>query len=117
MKHVSILVPKGLAILDTIIGSLNLFQMANNFHSKNGWSDQGLFTIDLVGITKEPHTFNRFFQVTPTKTIEEVSQTDLIIIPGLIGNMEEQLLLNDPFVEWIATQRIQYGAEVASLCR
>ena len=117
MKHVSILVPKGLAIIDTIIGTMNLFQMANNFHKKNGWSENGLFLLDLVGMTKETHSFNQFFSVTPTKTLEAVSKTDLIVIPGLVGDLEEQIQLNYPFVDWIKNQRIQHNAEVASLCR
>ncbi|MFT6866900.1 MAG: transcriptional regulator GlxA family with amidase domain [Cyclobacteriaceae bacterium] len=117
MKHLSILVPRGLAILDTIIGTMNLFQMANNFQKKEGLSEKGLFEIDLVGISSEPHFFNKFFSVAPTKSIDEVAKTDLIIIPGLVGNLEEQIELNYPFVDWIRKQRIQQNAELASLCR
>lgn len=117
MKHLSVIVPKGLAIVDTIIGTMNLFQMANNFHKKNGLPENELFEIDLVGLDKEPHYFNTFFSVSPTKTIEEIKKTDLIVIPGLVGNMEEQVGLNLPFVEWIRNQRVQHNAELASLCR
>lgn len=117
MKHISILLPKGNTIVDTIIGSLNLFQMANNYHRKNATSGKHLFEIDLVGISKEPHKYNQFMSVTPTKTLKEVSKTDLVIVPGLVGNMREQIALNLPFVDWMKEQRIQHKAEIASLCR
>ena len=117
MKHISILVPKGLAIVDTILGSYNLFQLANNYYRKKNGSANGIFHIDLVGIGKEHHTYNTFFGITPTKTLEEIDQTDLIIVPGLVGNMEEQIRLNYPFVDWMKKQRIGQNAEIASLCR
>ena len=117
MKHLSILVPRGLAIIDTIIGSMNLFQMANNYHKKKGLPENEGFIIDLVGITNEPHVFNRFFSVAPTKTLEQIKKTDLIIIPGLVGDLQEQVRRNLPFVEWIREQRTQHNTELASLCR
>lgn len=103
--------------MDTIIGAMNIFQMANNFQKKKNHEGSPLFEIDLVGITKEPRFFSKFFSVTPTKTFNEIEQTDLIIVPGLVGNMEEQIQLNAPFVGWIRDQRVQCNAEIASLCR
>jgi len=117
MKHLSIVVPKGQVIVDTIIGSMNLFQMANNYHRKHQLSPNGVFEINLVGTAKEPHLFNHYLSLTPDKTLEEVTQTDLIIIPGLVGDMREQIALNEPLVRWIKEQRIQHQSELASLCR
>lgn len=117
MRHLSILVPRGLAIIDTIIGSVNLFQMANSYHKKKGLPENEQFNIDLVGISSEPHVFNKFFSVSPTKTIDQIEKTDLIIIPGLVGDLEAQVQLNLPFVEWIRTQRTKHNTELASLCR
>jgi len=117
MKHVSIMVPGGTAIVDTIIGSLNLFQMANNYLKQHGQSNEDLFAIDLVGLNKQPQTYNRFFTVTPTKTIEQIKKTDLIIVAGIVGNIEKQIELNYPFVDWMKKHRIENDAEIASLCR
>ncbi|MEQ9219961.1 MAG: helix-turn-helix domain-containing protein [Cyclobacteriaceae bacterium] len=117
MKHLCIIVPKGLAIIDTIIGAMNLFQMANSFHQKKGLPENERFEIDLVGLDGEPHRFNKFFSVSPTNTIDKVKKTDLIIIPGLVGDLEEQVELNLPFVDWIRNQRVQHNTELASLCR
>ena len=101
MKHVSILVPKGLAIVDTIIGSYNLLKLANNHHRRLGLSEKGLFEIDLVGMTKEPHSYNNFLNISPTRAIFEISKTDLIIIPGLVGDMQTQIKLNYPLIDWM----------------
>ena len=81
-KHLSILVPKGMAIVDTVIGSYNLFHMANRYRIKQGMSHEDLFTIDLVALDKEPHVFSQFMAITPTKIIEQIEKTDLIIVPG-----------------------------------
>lgn len=117
MKHLSILVPTGTAIVDTIIGSLNLFQMANNYKKRIDGNNQDLFTIELVGLNKEPQTYNRYFTITPTKTIDEVEKTNLIIVAGIVGDLELQIEKNFAFVDWMKNQRIVHGAEIASLCR
>lgn len=117
MKHVSIIVPTGTAIVDTIIGSLNLFQMANNYLKRSGQINEDLFTIDLVGLNMEPQTYNRFFTITPTKTIDKIEKTDLIIVSGIVGDIDKQIERNILFVDWMRNQRITHGSEIASLCR
>ncbi len=117
MKHVSIVVPVGIAIVDTIIGSMNLFQMANNYRKRQQGQPEDLFEIDLVGMTKEPHIYKKFFTVNPTKSIDEVEKTDLIIVAGIAGDLEKQIEMNRPFVCWMRRQRIENNAEIASLCR
>src|SRR5690606_3659678 len=47
--------------------------------------------------------------------INEVSKTDLIIIPAIDGDIEKALETNNGFIPWIVAQH-QQGAEVASLC-
>ncbi len=117
MKHLSIIVPTGTAIMDTIIGSLNLFQMANSYQKRSGKANADLFSIDLVGLNREPQTYNRFFTISPTKAIEEVEQTDLIIVAGIVGDLDKQIERNYAFVDWMRKQRVQHDAEIASLCR
>ncbi len=117
MKHLSVLVPKGLVIADTIIGTYNLFEMANNYHRKSGQSANGLYKIELIGIDTAPHQFNKFLSVTPDKSINQIEYTDLIVIPGLVGNMREQIALNVQLIDWMKQQRIEHNAEIASLCR
>jgi transcriptional regulator GlxA family with amidase domain len=84
---------------------------------KKGKYSEELFSIDLVGLTNENHEFGRFFSITPTKSIKDVLKTDLIIVPGLVGDMKKQIDLNYPLVTWMKDQRIQHHSELASLCR
>ena len=117
MRHLSIMVPVGTVIVDTIIGSLNLFQMANNHLKQKGEQTGDLFAIDLVGLDKQPQTYNRFFTVTPTKAIGEIKSTNLIIVAGIVGDIEKQIERNSDFVDWMRRQRIENDTEIASLCR
>lgn len=117
MKHLSIVIPEGDLILDTIVGTLNLFRMANAYTKRIGKSEEDVFAIDLVGLHKTPITCHKFFEVRPTKTIEEVEKTKLIIITSITGNIEKALPKNSPLIEWIKTQRVKNDAEIASLCR
>ncbi len=117
MRHLSIIIPEGDLILDTIVGTLNLFKMANSYSKRIGKTKEDVFATDLVGISKKPITCHRFFEVKPTKTIDEVGHTDLIIISSITGNIENGLKKNEPIIKWIKSRRIQDDAEIVSLCR
>ena len=117
MKHVSILVPKGSVIVDTIVGSMGLFRMANAQQKRIGKAREDLFHIDMVGLSKEVDYYNGLVRIHPTNTIDNIKKTDLIIISGISGNMEHELKINAPFVDWIKKQRIENDAEIASLCK
>ena len=117
MKHLSIIIPEGHLILDTIVGTLNLFKMANSYSKRIGKTQEDVFAIDLVGLTMAPITCHKFFDVKPTKTIDEMERTDLIIISSITGNIEKALEKNQPFINWIKKKRLENDAEVVSLCR
>ena len=117
MKHLSIIIPEGHLILDTIVGTLNLFKMANSYSRRIGKTQEDVFAIDLVGLTMAPITCHKFFDVKPTNTIDEIEKTDLIIISSITGDIEKALTKNQPFINWIKKKRIENDAEVVSLCR
>jgi len=91
--------------------------VANNYLKQSGQVNEDLFSIDLVGLSKEPQTYNGHFTVAPTKTIDEIKKTDLIIVASIVGSIDEQIEKNLLFVDWMKNQRIVNGAEIASLCR
>lgn len=113
MKQISILVPKGAVALSCIEGPFILFNKVNEISVSMG--KQPLFHVQLVGLTKDMHVYDRLFRVSPDVTIKEVTKTDLIIIPAVNGNMNEVIESNKDFFPWINTQH-ERGAEVASLC-
>ena len=116
MKHVSILVPAGEAVLSSIVGAFKLFNAANQFLIQSGQQTEPFFEVDLVGIQDETNLYGGLFNVRPTKLISEIKKTDLIIVTTLVGDLDKELEANAPFVQWIKEQRAMHGTEVASLC-
>ena len=117
MKHISILVPIGNAIVDTIIAPYNLLRMANAHYKRLKGINEDHFKIDLVGLTLEPVQYNGLFQVTPTRTINDNFKTDLIIVSAIDGNFEKAVERNKKYIPWIKKQRIENKCEIASLCK
>jgi transcriptional regulator GlxA family with amidase domain len=113
MKHISILIPKGEAVMGSIEGPHKVFMQVNDFLADMG--KPPMFDIKLVGLTKEMQTYENLFTVKPQATIHEIGHTDLIIIPAIKGDFRESLEMNQEFVPWIA-KNYKLGAEVASLC-
>jgi transcriptional regulator GlxA family with amidase domain len=113
MMQVSVLVPRGDAALSTVEGSFRLFTVANDFLAMRDIAPR--FETHLVGIDAEPQVYQDFFSVKPDRTIDEVSRTDLVIIPAVNGDMSEVIAANAGFFPWIRRMR-EGGAELASLC-
>ena len=112
-KTISILVPDGAVALSCIEGSFILFNRANDFLVQAG--KPPIFTLQLVGATKDARVYDRLFRVSPDAEIKQVQKTDLIIIPAVNGNWQEVIDINKDLVPWISSQ-YKKGAEVASLC-
>ena len=117
MKHISILVPAGDAILDTIYGTYGMFRMANAQYKRLKHLKEDFFAIDLVGLSEDFISYRGLFQVKPTKTIGEVDKTDLIIVSAISGDLEKEIENNRAFIPWIKKQRVENNAEIASLCK
>lgn len=112
MKHISILVPQG-AILGSLEGSRQLLTQVNEFFRAKG--KPPVFKVQLVGLNKETQLSGGHFTANADLLLEEVKQTDLIIIPALDGELGAAIEKNREFIPWIIRQ-YQGGAEVASLC-
>ncbi len=112
MKNVSILVPKG-AIMGSIEGPHKLFTEVNDLAASMGRPP--LFTVQLVGISRETPLNNGLFTVTTEWTVDNVKKTDLVIIPAVHGDLHQAIKNNEASLPWIIDQYKQ-GAEIASLC-
>ena len=117
MKHISVIVPVGNSIVDTIVAPFNLLNMANSYFKRLHALEQDLFRIDLVGLNQKPVVYQGLFSIQPTATIDDISKTDLIIISPISGDLEQEVENNLDFVKWIKTQRIEHDSEIASLCK
>lgn len=110
MKHVSIMVPQGEVILSSIVGSFKAFRSANVYLEKTG--KQPVYDVHLVGLGGETRLYDDLFSIHPDRTLQDVTKTDIIIIPAL---QPQSLGLNTAFIPWI-TEQYKKGAEIASLC-
>ena len=90
-----------------------LFHAVNQFLIND--NKQALFDVQLVGLTGDVKLHNGVYTVHVDTLVGEVKKTDLIILPALIGDMEEALNVNEAFIPWIIDQH-NSGTELASLC-
>ena len=117
MKHISVLMPLGNAIVDTIVAPYNLLRMANSYYKRINQTQHDLFQVDLVALTLDPIEYQGLFTIKPTKTIDQVTNTDLIVLSAMSGDLEVEIENNRPYVSWIRKHRIENDAEIASLCK
>lgn len=113
MKHISILVPHGDVALSCIEGSFTIFNKVNEYLVEEG--KQPLFKVQLVGLNREAKVYHRLFKVYPDVSIQDIHQTNLVIIPAVNGDMKKVIASNEPFISWMTAQ-YKGGAELASLC-
>ncbi len=112
MKHISILVPKE-AVPAAIVDPRYMFTAINQFYQQAGMDP--VFTVELVGLTRQVSLINSVFSVNTDRLLKEVKKTDLVIVPALSGDMRRAVEMNREFIPWIVDQH-NNGAEVASLC-
>src|SRR5690606_12192032 len=74
-----------------------------------------LFKVNLVGETPDVPFNNGMFSVHTDILLDDVDETDLIIIPALYGNMKTAINLNQKAIPWLLNH-YNNGAEIASLC-
>lgn len=114
MKHLTVLVPDGEGNnLSSIVGTYKIFTRANAYWKEKGKTE--VFKIELAGISKEVEFYEGLFSVKPHKCIQDITKTDLIIVPSLNHNYQEAVKENKALIDWIG-QQYKNGAEIASIC-
>ena len=110
---VSILIPIGHTSLSNIDGTYQIFSAVNGMLVMMG--KEPLFTLALVGLSKEAKQQNGLFSISPDVLIGDVGKTDLIVIPAIHGDLKEVLEDNRDFIPWLRKQYDE-GAEIVSYC-
>jgi transcriptional regulator GlxA family with amidase domain len=113
MRHISIIIPRGHTSLVNIEGAHQIFSNVNEILIDLG--KDPLFDVQLVGLSKVTKQSTGLFSVNPHLLIDDVENTDLIIIPAIHGNQYKAAERNREFIPWILDQ-YEKGAEVASFC-
>ena len=112
MKHISILVIKK-SLIAAIGNAHYMFKSVNDFLEEGG--AKPMFHVQLVGLSGEVKLYDGIYTIQSDTTIHELSNTDLILIPPVRGDLFESVDINKEFIPWIR-QRYEDGAQVASLC-
>lgn len=112
MKNIVILIPEN-AVLASINDPRNIFTSVNQFLQSAG--KPAAFRVQMVGLRKEVKLHDNMFTVHADATIDEITETDMVFVPALYGDMQTALELNKDFLPWIVKQ-YENGAEVVSLC-
>ncbi len=113
MKHISILIPKGQYSIVNIAGTFQILNWANDMYFKQ--VRKKLFEIEFVGHTKPSADSNGIYSVMPSKTLQEVERTDLVIVPAVHEDHSQAIEINQPAIKWLQ-QQYQQGAEIAAYC-
>jgi transcriptional regulator GlxA family with amidase domain len=112
MKHVSIL-PLFDATLSSIDSSHQLFSRVNDFMRYQGRPP--FYHIDMVGLAGETRLSNGLYTISSTKTVGQVSKTDVIVLPLLCGDFKRAIIENSGYTAWLKDQ-YNRGAEIICLC-
>ncbi len=113
MKKVSILIPNGHFNLVNVEGTYHMFSWVNEFLEQEG--QRPLFELQLTGLSNPVMQPRIFFSIHPEILLPDVKNTDLIIIPAVHGNFQENIRLNADLLPWLIKQ-YQKGAEIACFC-
>jgi len=112
MKKISVLINEDV-YSSSVAGVVDLFAGANWCLEQLGRPPA--FKLELVSEKVKNIQLNVPVQLICYATMEEVTQTDLVIIPGFNGDNAAILKKNSAIVNWIKEMR-NTGAEIASLC-
>jgi transcriptional regulator GlxA family with amidase domain len=112
MKKISLLIHENV-YASSVAGVIDLFAGANWCLEQSG--KPPAFKLELVSEKVKNIQLNVHAQFICYATMDEVTQTDLVIIPGFDGDNMAILKKNKAIVSWIKEMK-DSGAEVASLC-
>ncbi len=113
MKHVSILVPKGHISVVNVCAVHQIFGWVNQFNIEQG--KPPIFNIQLVGLEKNADASLGMVTLHANAVIDEVTKSDLIVLPAIHSDFQKSLVENAPLIPWLKTQ-YKNGAEIVSLC-
>ena len=96
---------------------MDIFYKAGEFWKelRGGTASQPFFTVEIVSEKSKYVKGLNGYPIYCHRTIEEVRETDVILIPGLQEDVKAVLRSNQNLIKWLQDQ-YRRGAEVASYC-
>ncbi|RYC71885.1 MULTISPECIES: GlxA family transcriptional regulator [Spirosoma] len=112
MKRISLLVYED-AVLSSVSGAIDLLLATNGYLQQLGKSPA--FSLELVSEKSKHIQLNVPAQLICYKTLDEVTDTDLILVPAFYGSPDLALAGKAGMLDWLRTKHAA-GIEIASLC-
>jgi transcriptional regulator GlxA family with amidase domain len=112
MKRISIYVPQS-GFMEAISPPYRVFNTVNDICA--GMGEEPAFAVEFVGLNKSVSVQNGEYSVNVNRLMNEVHQTDLVIVPAIYGDIDKTIELNKEAIPWLR-QMHENGAAVASLC-
>ena len=113
MKTISLLVYED-AVLSSVSGAVDLLAATNAYLQQTG--KPAAFLIELVSEKDRQIQLNVPAQFVCTKTLNEVTDTSLILVPAFYTTPDETLVKNAAIIDWLKVRHAA-GVEIASLCK
>jgi transcriptional regulator GlxA family with amidase domain len=100
-----------------MIGPMEILNKAGRYYNDlNEITDtNSFFDVKMISLNSKMVNTSNNYPIYCHNTINDIEQLDMIIIPGLDGNIERQLKLNYSFVNWIENEYGK-GTEIACIC-
>ncbi len=114
MKEVVVLAFNN-CLTSSVIGVLDVFEIANNFWKIQTQTEQNFFQVKLTTVNGQAIRSFNLMPITPLLSIDEVSQADLIIVPPVMDRIEQALLENAALTPWLKDRHAQ-GSLLVSIC-
>jgi transcriptional regulator GlxA family with amidase domain len=105
-----------LALSSAITGALDMFSMTGvTWQRIRGESPTPLFDVQLASIDGNPiRCINRII-LHPHLSLDQVQETDLILIPTIGGSIEPVIEQSSALIKWLRDKHLK-GTEIASNC-
>jgi transcriptional regulator GlxA family with amidase domain len=100
-------------VVEAVADPYYIFGAVNQFFENAG--REPLFDVKLVGTKRDIQLGGSAFTVHVHELLDEVKETDLVLIPALSGDLPVAIEANRELIPWIV-ERYKKGTEVASLC-
>ncbi|WP_431689401.1 GlxA family transcriptional regulator [Hahella sp. NBU794] len=95
--------------------TLETLACANQFRAYRNRSQEPLFNIQTASLDGHPVSCSGGLTLTPNVSLEQITGTDLIVIPGFLFNLKPALPTFKDFAPWLRA-RFAEQAAIATIC-
>jgi len=112
MMHVSLIVLER-ALASSITIPLEMLYAARTLSQVTHGNNQDL-VIDTVALQTKPVTMAGGITILPTAELDNIAQTDLVIVPGMWGSMAKTLRKSTQLIDWLKLRHNE-GSTICSI--